>query len=315
MYATQLTPQALFHLPNGSLKHRLIVGGERSQQSDRSAMDNTRALREMQTSGHLSKLTTARLGGETVTKHIEQDGPIAFVESTTLQPSTIFDEDLNRCLILRMDEGAEQTTRVLHETAKLYSGQVATGDRDTVREIHYALHRMLCPYQVVVPYAEILAHRMAGNRCIEVRRAFPQALAMIQAVTLLCQYQHADRDPLVATLPEYSIARRLLVRPLRELLGGGISANAIAICHKLRVRVGDKLFTLPQVVDWRLANKTTAWKSLNELAAVGSVQKIAEGEGNRADEWRLTDVDPEYGDLLPSAETIAGNLETQERTL
>src|SRR5262249_46475321 len=59
LHATQLTPQALFHVPPGSLKHRLIVAGERSRLTDRGAADATRALRELQASGRLTKLRVA----------------------------------------------------------------------------------------------------------------------------------------------------------------------------------------------------------------------------------------------------------------
>src|SRR5262249_21335110 len=94
--ATQMTPQALFHMPPGSLKHMFIVAGERSRVEDDERAEATRALREMRSSGRLSKLMTVNGGGGFEATLIEQEGPIAFVESTTLQ--RVFDEDENRCL-------------------------------------------------------------------------------------------------------------------------------------------------------------------------------------------------------------------------
>ena len=58
--------------------------------------------------GRLTKAVPMKdAAGVMTTKVIEQEGPIAFVETTTL--NTIFDEDANRCLLLSIDEREEQT--------------------------------------------------------------------------------------------------------------------------------------------------------------------------------------------------------------
>src|SRR5262249_13434341 len=157
-------------------------------------------------SGRLTKLRVARSGHTDI---VEQDGPVAFVESTTLKPDQIFGEDLNRCLCLATDEGPEQTRRILDRTAKLFSGKLTAVDRENIRDIHHAAQRMLLPYGVEVPFANQLADALDPCK-IEVRRAFPQILAMIQAICLLHQYQRRDGDCLVATVADYAIARTLL---------------------------------------------------------------------------------------------------------
>src|SRR5262249_22984061 len=113
IHATQMTPQALFHMKPGSLRHKLVVGGERSRlQNDDVGAEATRALREMLSSGRLSKLMPVKgEGGLIETRLIEQDGPIAYVETTTL--TRIFDEDVNRCLLLNTDEQPEQTKKII----------------------------------------------------------------------------------------------------------------------------------------------------------------------------------------------------------
>jgi hypothetical protein len=98
LHAKQMTPQALFHMPRGSLEHRWIVAGERSRIEGDDAAEATRALREMISSGKLSKLMPEKgEDGAIVTRHIEQKGPVAYIESTTLHK--IFDEDANRCIM------------------------------------------------------------------------------------------------------------------------------------------------------------------------------------------------------------------------
>jgi hypothetical protein len=91
LYATQMTSQALFHMQTGALRHRWIVAGERSRNQDDDRAEATRALREMISSGKLTKLMPVKLGNTIQTEIIEQEGPIAFVESTTLEQ--IFEED------------------------------------------------------------------------------------------------------------------------------------------------------------------------------------------------------------------------------
>ena len=56
--ATEITPQALYHLASGELEHRFVVSGERSRRQNDETAQATKALREMISSGKLSKLIT-----------------------------------------------------------------------------------------------------------------------------------------------------------------------------------------------------------------------------------------------------------------
>ena len=122
---------------------------------------------------------------------MEQDGPIAYVETTTL--TKLFNEDANRCILLTSDERPEQTRRILSTLAGVYAHGAAV-DRQRIIDRHHALQRMLQPHAVLVPYAERLADAM-GNYRVEARRAYPQVVSMIQASALLHQRQRqVDSD-------------------------------------------------------------------------------------------------------------------------
>ncbi|MBA4063443.1 MAG: hypothetical protein C0501_06975 [Isosphaera sp.] len=178
VHATQMTPQALFHMPPDSLRHKWVVAGERSRLEDDDRAEATRALREMLSAGRLSKLMPMKVeGGRIETVAIEQDGPIAFVESTTL--TQVFEEDANRCLLLQTDEREEQTRRIVTALANRHAAP-RVGAPDRVRAVHHALQRMLPRADVRVPFADRIA---AGFDCrrVEVRRAFPHLLALVQA--------------------------------------------------------------------------------------------------------------------------------------
>jgi hypothetical protein len=201
LQVTQITPQALYCLEPGALRHRFIVAGERSRLQNDETAEATRALRELLSAGRLVKLRS--FGGDT--RSIEQTGPIAFIESTSLPK--VFDEDANRCLTLFTDERPEQTRRIVQSLAQQYLGRTQGSDRERTRQRHFALQRLLQPLRVIVPYAERLAELLDCRR-VELRRGFPQILSMIQAVTLMHQYQRArdDQDHLVATAADYRLS-------------------------------------------------------------------------------------------------------------
>ena len=305
--ATSLTPQALFYMPPGSLVHKWIVAGERSRREDDESAEATRALREMISSGKLTKLipTKDKDGGFT-TQKIEQDGPIAYIETTTL--SKIFDEDANRCLLLSADERTQQTTAIVNRLAGGYGGAEGI-DVEAIIARHHALQRMLQQRPVVIPFAEKIAERFPTDR-VEARRAFPHLMAMIQASALLHQYQRPlDGDGrIVASPDDYQLARHLARGPLARLLGGSMSDAALRFYDRLAGWASDK-FTTAEAYrrDRKSQQAVRGW--LRELCEAGGVDQVEPPKGSRPAVWKLTDVAREelaIGDCgLPSVEEIS----------
>ena len=131
LIASQISQQALFYCADGSLSHRFVVAGERSRNTSDEAADTTRALREMLSSGEISKLVTEPGGsGQFSTRHVNQKGPIAYVETTSL--TQVFREDANRCLLVNTDERPRQTARIMQRLAKEASGQGRVSDKTTI---------------------------------------------------------------------------------------------------------------------------------------------------------------------------------------
>jgi hypothetical protein len=242
MHATKLTPQALFHMPPGALAHRFVVAGERSRVVNDEAAEATRALREMLSEGRLDKWMPVKTDGHIVTEHIEQEGPIAYVESTTL--TRIDDEDLNRCILLSTDERPDQTQRILKRLAaeRIPGGWTVDTRRITLR--HHAAQRMLLALPVSIPYAGRLADRFPSKR-VEARRMFGHLLHMIQAVTLLHQRQrtHDEDGRFLATPDDYRVASRLLSGPIARQLGGRVSDAARRFYDRMRSRDLPSRFT------------------------------------------------------------------------
>jgi hypothetical protein len=259
----------------------------------------------MPSAGRLSKLMPVKGdGGRIETVLIEQEGPIAFVESTTL--SRVFDEDANRCLLLQTDEREDQTRRIVRRLAQAHAGN-GLRDADRVRAVHHALQRMLSACGVVVvPFADRLAERFDCRR-VQARRAFPQLLALIQASALLHNRQReADgTGRLAAGAADYHLARRLILGPLARSVGGGVSASPRRLLDRL-TRWGRSEFTSKEAADRDAgSSKSSVYGWLAELHEAGALEQTAPSRGRCPARWRLTGHDPEPGDtLLPTVEDI-----------
>jgi hypothetical protein len=304
VYATQMTPQALFHMKPGSLRHRFIVAGERSRVEDDDRAEATRALREMLSAGKLTKLMPMKLeGGRIETVLIEQDGPIAHIESTTL--AKLFDEDANRSILVHTDERAEQSRRIVRQLASAYGGTVGTEAAERIILRHHALQRMLKPMPVVVPFAERLGELIPTDR-VEVRRAFPHLMSMIHAITLLHQRQRQwdVNGALVATAEDYRIAEYLLRKPMTRLLGGGISDPARRFHERLKDWATGE-FTTSEAKRRETFSKSSVSGWLSELHDAGAVELVQAGRGRTPSVWRLTDSASQIdAGSLPTVETV-----------
>ena len=117
-HAHRMSTRALEYMEKGSLIHRFVVAGERSQRKDEDAAEVTRNLREMISDGRLSAAVVGKSSdGGHETTHIEQEGPIAYVESTTMQLREIFNEDRTRFILFSTDETTDQTEAVMSDMA------------------------------------------------------------------------------------------------------------------------------------------------------------------------------------------------------
>ncbi len=314
LYATQMTPQALFHMRPGTLAHRFIVAGERSRLEDDERAEATRALREMLSAGKLTKLMPVKVeGGRIETALIEQDGPIAYVESTTL--ARVFDEDANRCLMLHTDEQPEQTRRIIKSLAESYKGSSAVAANDRIVQRHHALQRMLRRQPVAIPYAERLGELFPTDR-VEVRRAFPQLMSMVQSVTLLYQRQRQeDADGrLIATAEDYLLAWHLLLKPMTRLLGGGLSDPARRFFDRLAAWATGE-FTSAEAKKHETSSKSAVYGWLAELHDAGLVDLVEQSRGRAPATWRLSGKTPDdsaggslpaLGDLFPDSDWTHG---------
>ena len=286
LLAHQMTPQALYHLPEGDLQHKFVLAGERNRKQDDDTAQATKALREMLGSGYLRKLMPVKANGGIETVEIKQDGPIAYIESTTL--SKVFDEDQNRCLLLHTDEQPEQTRRILTAAATGYANGAQDRDRQRIIDRHHAIQRMIQQADVVVPYAERLAESFSDER-VEARRAFPLFVAGIRAIALLHQRQRErdDQGRIIATLDDYATGRHLLGEAVERSLGLIVSKPARRFFIRNAVTMSAGTFTTNDLLQVESASKSSVYGWLSELADAAWIEVVERGQGKTPTVWKV----------------------------
>ncbi len=312
LIATDLTPNALYYLPAGELKHRFVVTGERSRRHNDQAAQATKALREIISSGKLSKVHTVSDPAGPRTETVEQEGPIAYAESTTAPE--LFEEDANRCLVLQPDERPEQTRRILVASGLRLAGHDSAEQRERRQREFHALQQLLEPLPVIIPFAEKLA-RLYPCEPLEVRRAFGQVTSMIQAIALLHQYQRPrdDAGNILAQPEDYWLARMLLADVLARSLGHQAPDALKRFIARLRDFTGEH--TVKELAQAMSMSERTVREYLDTLLQMGAIEQTSPSRGPIPAKWLITpDIILHESDTnpLPSVEAVC---DVDEETL
>jgi DNA primase catalytic core len=222
-----MTGQSLFYMGEADLQHKILAIAE-----EEGAERASYALKLLQSEGELTIASTGKdpATGRLVTQEYRVTGPVMIFLTTTAVD--IDEELLNRCLVLTVDEGREQT-RAIHECqreAQTLEGLLQRAERSRVMALHQNAQRLLRPLLVANPYARELRFIDTQTRT---RRDFPKYLTLIRTIALLHQYQrelrtveHGGRvvEYIEVTREDIALANRLcgevLGRTLDELPPG-----------------------------------------------------------------------------------------------
>ena len=182
-----MTGQALFYMGEQNLAHKVLAIVE-----EEGAARASYALKLLQSEGELIIASTGKdpQTGKLVTHEYRVKGPVMIFLTTTAVE--IDEELLNRCLVLAVDEGLEQT-RAIHRrqrAAETLVGLRAQRERDRLIELHQNAQRLLRPLWVVNPFAEDLTFLDDLTRT---RRDQPKYLSLIRSIALLHQHQRPLR--------------------------------------------------------------------------------------------------------------------------
>jgi hypothetical protein len=175
------------------------------------------------------------------------------------------EELLNRCIVLSVDEGREQT-RAIHDrqrAAQTLDGVLARQERQHLLKLHRDAQRLLRPVLVVNPFARELTFLDHATRT---RRDHVKYLTLIRTVALLHQHQRPVKtvehrgqrlEYIEVTKEDIAVTNRLChevlgrsldeVPPQTRRLLGLLEDIVKAACDRLAIERADFRFTRREV--------------------------------------------------------------------
>jgi hypothetical protein len=219
-----MTGQSLFYMGETNLKHKALAIVE-----EEGASRASYALKLLQSEGELTIASTGKdpASGNLITQQYRVEGPVALLITTTA--CDIDEELMNRCLVLAVDEGREQT-RAIHErqrARRTLDGLFANRERQALIALHQNAQRLLRPLDVLNPFASFLTF---PDQTTRLRRDHEKYLTLIDTIAFVHQHQRpiktAERagqrvEYIEATLADIELANRIahdvLGRSLDEL--------------------------------------------------------------------------------------------------
>jgi DNA primase len=218
-----MSGQSLFYMGETNLKHKVLAIAE-----EEGASRASYALKLLQSDGELTMASTGTdANGNLVTQEYRVEGPMSLFMTTTA--IDVDEELLNRCLVLSVDEGREQTAAIHHRQRerRTLAGLMGRESRDAVLNLQRNAQRLLRPLAVVNPFADQLTFLSDRTR---MRRDHEKYLSLIDTIALLHQYQ----------------------RPIKTVALGGVAveyievtpvdiAQANALAHEVLGRSLDEL--------------------------------------------------------------------------
>jgi len=289
-----MTGQSLFYMGETDLKHKILAIVE-EEGAERAAY----ALKLLQSEG---KLTIASTGkdpetGRLVTHEYRVEGPVMIFLTTTAVE--VDEELLNRCIVLTVDEGREQT-RAIHQLQRerqTLEGLLLRQDRERLLKVHQDAQRLLRSLLVANPFARELTFLDHQTRT---RRDHMKYLTLIRSIALLHQHQRevkaANHDGrtvryIEVTKADVAVANRLahevLGRSLDELppqtrrLLGLLDRMVAERAEAQGLDRADVRFTRREVRDWTSWTDFPVRMHLDKLVALEYVLVHRGGPGQR----------------------------------
>ena len=297
-----MTGQSLFYMGGMELKHRILSIAE-----EEGVEQAAYALKLLQSEGQLTIASTGKDPGtgrmETQEYHVE--GPVMIFLTTTSDQT---DPELkNRCVTLGVCEHACHTEAIHSQqrTRRTLDGRQVQHERTAIRTLHQNAQRLLRPLTVVNNFAEHLTFRSDKTKS---RRAHDHYLTLIEAVTLLHQYQRKEGTfvneagetctYIETTLEDIELANRLadrfLERSFNELpertqvLLEQLIAGLRNLCEFQQIELWEQRFTRKDVRRWSTFGDTQLKEHLARLVDYEYLKIEAGGGKGRTLEYVLS---------------------------
>jgi len=283
---TRITSKALYHQGEGELVNKLVL----IQDFDGLDKEAQFAFREMQSAGSLSSNITVkdRFGNlKAQVKHIEAH--FASIVATT--KGDVYPDNMNRSVIIGIDESENQTKKILMHQNSITAGLVDSTKVKQAQELLRCIMRLLSSKTVVNHYADKVMIPMEAK---SIRRLNNQFQSLVAQITLLHQYQREvdDKGRLVATLEDLTKAVELFTESI-YLKIDELDSSTRQFFEQLKKYVKSQpkgttqRFTTREI---RLAlhlNKTQIFRFLDTLKSLEYIS-IVEGSSNKGFKYAIS---------------------------
>jgi hypothetical protein len=289
-----MTGQSLFYMGETNLKHKALAIVE-----EEGASRASYALKLLQSEGELTIASTGKdpQSGNLITQQYRVEGPVALLITTTARD---LDEELmNRCLVLAVDEGREQTRAIhqLQRDKRSLAGLLAQQEKTSLIQLHQNAQRLLKPLAILNPYAQYLTF---PDQTTRLRRDHEKYLTLIDTIAFVHQHQRPvktaqqhDRqiEYIEVELTDIALANRIahdvLGRSLDELppqtrrLLKLIDQYVSGECERLSVKRGDFRFSRRALREAIALGDTQLRVHLERLVELEYVVTRREGAGGK----------------------------------
>lgn len=197
---TRVSDKVLYNYPEHYFINRLLCLEDIDGLSEEAEF----AFRELQSNGELNSATSIKLdNGQITSGQKTVKGPIASLACTTR--GEIYEDNMSRVFLLAVDEGAEQTSRIIGYQNSKASGQTDGREEKEVQRFIQHLVRALEPCTVINPYAGRLELPADAHK---IRRLHDLFLNFVKMITVVHQYQRKKdgKGCLIAEIQDLEMA-------------------------------------------------------------------------------------------------------------
>jgi hypothetical protein len=291
---TQITPKALFHRKT-SLKHKILIIHERPGAE---AADYSIRILQSEKKLTFTMPVKDKTSGEFESKDFQVDGPIAYIETTT--KTHLHSENETRCFDIYVDESEEQTKRIHQVLNRKH--EIEALDHEKLLRPWINAQRLLEPYPVYVPYMEYIKF---PTKPVRVRRDKLKFISLIEVSAFLRQHIREKRivngrESIVATIDDYRVAHRLIVKILESVLEG-LSPKVKELLEAVK-QITNKDFTKKDILEIISWNIKTVDKYLFEAIDWGYIEITKEGGRGVEYHYKLKKLDLRHIDILTPEE-------------
>ena len=209
MEITSISQKSLYHWDEHSLSNKVLLI------QDWFSLDPEieYIIRELQSKRKVSRILTVRDKNNTMVSILKEVyGPVSVISATT--KDSIYEDNANRSIQLYLNENAQQDKRIVERQLQLAAGNIDLQKEELTRKKLKGTQELIKPYPIRNPYAPFIK---LPEQVQQVRRMVSIYLSLIEAVTLIHQYQRekqldrtSKKEYLITDIQDIEIANRLM---------------------------------------------------------------------------------------------------------